>query len=375
MKPMIENLHIKNFRAFRNISIEGLGRVNLITGMNNTGKSSLIEAIRILSSDSPISMISNILDLREVIAKGRDPQSDSSDFQDEFLLSSLFMGFPEFSDKVQPIEIESTGNEHNLKLSIKPEWFTEEPTQDGVGTLVAARSSSFAKDYGVIPGVEISTLNGIRYLSLQRIQRSLYRPILRPVMLDDVPFPCIYVSPYGGEKTSTLGPLWDKIALSDLEKDIVSALQIVDKRIKAVSMIGGEGRQSQRKAIVRVDGLISPVPLRSFGDGLNRLFGIVLSLVNARGGMLLIDEFENGMHYSVQEDVWRAIFKLSTQLDVQVIATSHSWDAIKAFQKVANEDPEEGVLIKLSRKGDEIIPTIFNENELLIATQNQIEVR
>ncbi|WP_028316745.1 AAA family ATPase [Desulfatibacillum aliphaticivorans] len=375
MKPKIENLYVKNFRAFKDISIEGIGRVNLITGKNNTGKSSLIEAIRLLSSDATISVISNILDLREVIARGRGPQDNSSNFQDEFLLGSLFRGFPAFSDNILPIEIKSDGLQANLMLSIRAAWFSEEQVQDGINKWVPVQGHLFDEGNDVIPGVEIITSSGKRFLTLQRIQQSLYRPIIRPVVLDDMPFPCIYVSPYGGEKTSTLGPLWDKIALSDLEKDIVSALQIVDKRIKAVSMIGGEGRQSQRKAIVRVDGLISPVPLRSFGDGLNRLFGIVLSLVNARGGMLLIDEFENGMHYSVQEDVWRAIFKLSTQLDVQVIATSHSWDAIKAFQKVANEDPEEGVLIKLSRKGDEIIPTIFNENELLIATQNQIEVR
>ena len=48
----------------------------------------------------------------------------------------------------------------------------------------------------------------------------------------------------------------------------------------------------------RTGDIAQPVPLRSFGDGLNRLFGIILSLVNARGGFLLIDEFENGLHYS-----------------------------------------------------------------------------
>ena len=64
-----------------------------------------------------------------------------------------------------------------------------------------------------------------------------------------------------------------------------------------------------------------------------------------------------------------------TALTLQVVATSHSWDAIEAFQKAASEDPEEGVLIRLSRQGKEIVPTLFREDELAIATRDRIEVR
>ena len=117
------------------------------------------------------------------------------------------------------------------------------------------------------------------------------------------------------------------------------------------------------------------MPLRSFGDGVNRLFGIALSLVNAKDGWLLIDEVENGMHYSVQLNVWRTIFRLSRELGIQVFATTHSWDCIEAFQGAASEDPAEGVLIRLSRKGEDIIPTVFREDELAVATRERIEVR
>jgi ABC-type multidrug transport system ATPase subunit len=172
-----------------------------------------------------------------------------------------------------------------------------------------------------------------------------------------------------------LGRLWDKIALTNREKDVVEALRIIDADISAVSMVGGEGPRQARIAIVRSTGIPHPVPLRSFGDGLNRLFGIVLSLVNAKDGLLLIDEFENSMHYSVQADTWGAIFEIARQLDIQVVATSHSWDSIEAFQKAASESPEEGVLVRLTRKGEDIIPTVFREEELAIATRDRIEVR
>jgi hypothetical protein len=187
--------------------------------------------------------------------------------------------------------------------------------------------------------------------------------------------PCVFVSPYGGERTANLGPLWDKIALSDREKDVVEALKIIAPDIMAVSMVGGESQRQTRTAIVRSSGFKRPVPLRSFGDGLNRLFGILLSLVNAKDGFLLIDEFENGMHHTVQLDVWRGILRLAKLLNVQVFATSHSWDAIEAFQKAVGEDPEVGVLVRLTRKGDAVIPTLFQGKELAVATRDRIEVR
>jgi len=219
--------------------------------------------------------------------------------------------------------------------------------------------------------------DGRRVLPLDSLRRRLFPPArgLRWEPGDESYLPCMFVSPYGGEQTASLGSLWDKIALSDREKDVVDALRIIDSEISAVSMVGGERSRQMRTAIVRSARFPRPVPLRSFGDGLNRLFGIILSLVNAKDGILLIDEFENGMHYSVQLDAWRAVFRLAERLNIQVFATSHSRDAIEAFQKAAAETPEEGVLVRLSRKGDEIIPTLLRENELAIATRDQIEVR
>jgi hypothetical protein len=187
--------------------------------------------------------------------------------------------------------------------------------------------------------------------------------------------PCVFTGPYGGEQTAPLGTLWDAIALSDREQHVVDALRIIDPKISAVSVVGGEGPRKARTAIVRAAGLPRPVPLRSFGDGVNRLFGVALSLVNAKDGLLLIDEFENGLHHTVQTDAWRTIFRLASQLDIQVMATSHSWDAIDAFQKAARESPEEGVLIRLSRRDGEVVPTMFREDELAIATRERIEVR
>ncbi|NOT55073.1 MAG: AAA family ATPase [Deltaproteobacteria bacterium] len=371
----IATLVIEGFRALRHLKIEGLGRINLITGRNNTGKSSVLEALRILAADASPFVLRDILRYREEDLGDTEDPHRPIDAEGLFLMSSLFHGFPQVSDSLDPIVIESIGGQRPMRLTMQTGWFSEEREADGTRRIVPQQKGVSVEDTP-LPLLVAEGGRGRRIFPLDFSRHDSFR--VRPVRSDfiDEPRPaCIFVSPYGVERTGTLGTLWDKIALSDCETDVVDALRIIDPAIVAVSMVGGEGPNRRRTAIVRATGLPRPVPLRSFGDGLNRLFGIALSLVNAKDGLLLIDEFENGMHYTVQVDVWRAIFRLARQLNIQVFATSHSWDSVKAFQMAAAEAPDDGVLVRLSRHGEEIIPTLFREDELEIVTRDHIEVR
>ena len=376
MKPKIGTLNIERFRAFRHLRIESLGRITLITGRNNTGKSSILEALRILTSNASSYVIDSILRFREEDNREREGSIQSLDSEGLFPWSSLFNGFPKFSSKLEPIVITSSGGQRPIEMSVGAAWASEEQTKDGIRRLVLQQQDLFGDgDEGeALPALVITVDGNQRLLtlgSLRRVRNSISYGYNR--IADEQNMPCVFVNAYGGEQTGTLGPLWDKIVLSDYENDMVDALRIIDSGISAVAMVGDE--RQRRTAKVRSANFPHSVPLRSFGDGMNRLFGIILSLINAKDGLLLIDEFENGIHHTIQADAWRAIFKLASRLDIQVVATSHSWDAIEAFQKAASETEEEGVLIRLSRKGDDIIPTLFRENELAVATRDRIEVR
>ncbi|RYD26552.1 MAG: ATP-binding protein, partial [Verrucomicrobiaceae bacterium] len=187
--------------------------------------------------------------------------------------------------------------------------------------------------------------------------------------------PCLYLDPFSGRSPSRLGVLWDAIALTNGEKQVVEALRIISPDIEAVSMIGSENGNRSRTVIAKSRQFRAPVSLRTFGDGVNRLFGIILSLVNAAGGVLLVDEIENGLHHSILPEVWRVIFQMADELNVQIFATSHSWDCVDSFQQAANVHPQTGVLARLTALDGRIIPTLFSENELRIAARDQIEVR
>ena len=112
---------------------------------------------------------------------------------------------------------------------------------------------------------------------------------------------------------------------------------------------------------------------------MNRLLGNALALVNAKGGIFLIDEVESGLHYSVQPDMWRLILETAAKLNVQVFATTHSLDCLRAFESAASERGEdESLLISLRRHRQEpekIVAVLAGKEDLEIIIHSHIEAR
>ena len=158
MKPKIATLSIERFRALRQLKIDGFGRVNLITGRNNTGKSSVLEALRLLASDASPSVILNILRFREEDVGEPEENSRALDAEGVFLLSSLFNGFPQFSAKLESIVIAANGGSRPMRLTMEAGWLSEERDQDGTRKMVPKQEELF--DAGdAIPALAIVLLS------------------------------------------------------------------------------------------------------------------------------------------------------------------------------------------------------------------------
>jgi hypothetical protein len=373
MTTFIKTLGIQGFRALNDVHIDGFGKVNLVTGKNNSGKSSLLEAIRILATGGALRTLYEILNYREEL--GTTIDSEKIYLPSELApFCNLFNGFPDLSSSKHGFSIAATGTLPSSisRISASINWFVRKSDSERQSFSYEPASADLFDDADSFPALDLDIAGRKRVVPLDRFQRRF--PMRAET--DTAPVPCVYLDPFSSRSTSQMGALWDAIALTDAEQEIVKALKVISADIQAVSMIGSDERSTRsRTAIAKSSRYPSPVPLRSFGDGVNRLFGVILSLCNARNGVLLVDEIENGLHYSVQTEIWRTIFRLANDLNVQVFATSHSWDCVRAFQEAASESPEDGVLVRLSGKDDKIIPTLFSEKELEIVTRDQIEVR
>jgi energy-coupling factor transporter ATP-binding protein EcfA2 len=93
MSNLIEQLHINGYRGLSDLNVDGFGRVNLITGQNNSGKSTILECIRLLVTGGSVQTFKEILDYREETAS----LGDSERFSGPFALSPLSKVIPNLS--------------------------------------------------------------------------------------------------------------------------------------------------------------------------------------------------------------------------------------------------------------------------------------
>ncbi len=169
--------------------------------------------------------------------------------------------------------------------------------------------------------------------------------------------------------------------MTDDEDFLLRALRLVlGERVDRLAVVddSGEGPsfRSNRRVIVKLSGHPRPVPLKSFGDGATRLFGAALALTRSRQGLLVIDEAENGLHYTVHADFWRMVLRAAREGDIQVLATTHSWDCIVGFARAATEcDHADGVLVRLEPEDSGCRAVVYSEEELEVAADQRIEVR
>lgn len=388
MTELIDSLTIRGFRGFSELTIPKFGRVNLLTGKNNAGKSSVLEAIRILVSKGSPDTLRTILQYREEMPEFRTPGPQAYEFATDKggfeLVRSLFRGFPDvLTHGPAAFSIHADGklSRASSSLSIRTAWMIERFEEgqhvprywEAPDDMFAVADGRPALSYRVGEHEHLLSVASLLRASRSGADVGGHRSGEGSAELGRY----VYLDPFNSKSTRHLGELWDAIALTDVQDEVLKALQLVSPDIQAISMIGGEGfgESGSRIAIVRSSRFLNRIPLRSYGDGMNRLFGIILSLCNARNGILLIDEFENGLHYSVQPLVWQTIFQLAQHLDVQVFATTHSRDCVLAFQQAAAASPANGHLIRLTRKDDQVLPTVFSEDDLQLVADNDIEVR
>ena len=378
-KSLFDNLEIRQFRAFDYIKIDQLGHINLFLGKNNVGKSTLLEALWLYANlGSP--------DVIRAILEGRDePGEVRHGTTAEPTVWSLFYGHPLLERISSSIQIGRIGAPDSaLTLSIT--WLrkaSEKETSSGssVGDsygggepYVEIEQPSASESEGAVPALVV------RYGSMRRLLRldDAYDDLCRLWNLQtrsnrDLVTPCILIGP-GGLEDLGLQALWEKVVLSDSKTDVIEAMRIIAPETDDFALLHQQTRATSIR--LRVRGKDEPVPIKTMGDGMNRLFGIGMALACAKDGILLIDEVENGIHWSALPDVWKFIVKVAKRLNVQVFATTHSNDCLRAFQVGTKDDPEmDGVAVRIERKNGEFGSEIFDESRLAMIVKEAIEIR
>lgn len=380
---MLNSLEIINFRNLRDLRLTSLKRINLFTGKNNTGKSTILDALFLYAMNVDVNYIYQLLDERGENYRGADNKS-TVDLNIK-ALSSLFTNRIIGFDKSNTLCIgamestlfgETISNEKFVSLRLV-RYYDE--ISDGISQFgevsggsrrrIIIENEKDSLNFDFEYGLELRSGSSSYILPLNRDRP--YRILGRSVGTQDT---CEYIHTRNIDK-ETNSKLWDNITLSEKENYVIDALKIIEPNVERIAFI--DENRKERTAIIKIKGNNNVLPLKSMGDGINRILTIILGLVNSENGYLLIDEFENGLHYSVQEKLWEIIFALSHRLNVQIFATTHSEDCISSFQSILNFDNNytDGKLIRLDLKSGEVSQVEFDSNDLKIATQQNIETR
>ena len=176
--------------------------------------------------------------------------------------------------------------------------------------------------------------------------------------------------------------LVEDTVLEPEEKLVIQALKTVEPAIDRIATVSTQSRffrgfPGERGGVfVKCAGVDQRIPIGSLGDGIWRILGLALALVHAENGVLLIDEIDTGLHYTVMSDMWKLVSKTAKRLNVQVFATTHSRDAVDSLAAISRADVGEKSDVTIQRlERDKRHAVSYNEQEIIVAAERGTEVR
>lgn len=371
---MLRDLTIQNYRCFKDFHIDGLARVNLIVGMNNSGKTSLLEAIYLLVNQGNPRCLGDLLDKRgEFIEQIKDynPITGEPLRHIKYRLESIFYAHQATLDQI--ISFQSTTDfypslkiylQHNELQDNSPQSLSKANTKP----LTLVFQSGVDK---IILPINYEGLIESKWFQTFQLHRNLLH--IFPQSSQFITSTSLFLTT-NNLSFEQLSALWSRITLTPKEDTVIDALKILEPSLERISFTSPATVNSG--ILVRLRGQY-PISLGSMGEGMRRILNLAMSAVTVENGFLLVDEIETGLHYETQSDMWRLLLEIAQQLNVQVFATTHSWDCIAAFQEALDEleDNSVGKLFRLSRKGETIRPVEYPAEKLSVAVRQSIEVR
>ncbi|MBB4007229.1 AAA family ATPase [Allorhizobium taibaishanense] len=328
----IKDLQIEAFRGLRRVELYDCEQVNLIVGGNNSGKTSILEALGVFASPFDLTEWATIARLREV----RSPViSSESSLTAVDAMRWLFPAGEEL-----PLALSGRGGWIARNLDAYCTMFRGIPPEPRYRDDRRNKIPSDIEEIGwhVEVGIDLwehpkqSSLfdhddNSYRYAvdlwpSTGFVQRGKNNPKLRTVMLGPYSHRNQPLQMRAISNSITEGDKWQ----------IVELLRGIDENILNLEIITSPPYDRPTVVVRHRDAGLLPISV--LGDGFRRALSIALALSAARNGLLLIDEVETAFHISVLDKVFRWMIDLSQELNVQVFATTHSLEAIQAITSV-----------------------------------------
>ncbi len=349
---MYKSFRVKNFRCFKDLQINDLGRVNLIAGKNNTGKTALMEAMYLFTKPLTPQVLFHLNHVR-----GLDvPNDNLPSYWQQFF-------FRMDSSKCITIAADNTRRASGTRLSIKEREFTK----DVLDLLMV----QFTRQSRAVPMGEILSAIANTDLLLELSYTwdqapDTYKIIFSPMLLSEsakeLEEKSQFVPTRWHPNSSATASLFSELEIEGQTSRLPDALKIFESDLTDLNLLSTYGQITIWARVGRIS-----LPLNLMGEGINKFLHNMMTMLSGLD-YIFIDEIENGIHHSVQCKVWKAIGKLARDLDIQVFATTHSYEMIRAAYEAFSEDDKLDEFryhrLSRSRKSGELRATTYNELDM-----------
>lgn len=338
MSRTLEKLTIKRFRGLRDVVLEGLGQVNIIVGPNNCGKSSVLEALELLSDPT------NMWCWRMVGSRHRPAPGllMGAEVEDTELL------FPRTAKGPNPIELVTEGTHPVVKLVAKPQlvqgrrpvppWLRSGLDPDAEAPLADAQGLSIAVEFAR-RGEEGELSEQFDFVIWEGDVTA--RRESGPEINFESVGPYAHVAPVQAYSLVKLEEEQGDVQVLDLLRDF-------DPHITSIEVLA---LRPHRAELFLTDDRAGRLPLSSFGSGLCRALHIALTVPGARNGILAIDEVDVSLHRDALIKVFQWLLEAAKKHNVQLFLTTHSLEAVDAMLAADTTPEEDIVAFRLNRTG------------------------
>jgi len=370
---MLTSIVLENYRGFKNYRLGELSRVNLLVGMNNCGKTAILEAVHLLAAGGDPSVLESVAGRRgELISTPQDADRPRREaFPD---VSHLFYGH-EFAPGLY---FKLDANNELGELTVRVVRPADDPQQ---GELFDEESGLRAAFAIRLEGARHPLTRAAKALPVSADGALLYSShrFRRPSGVEREETPAVqFISPSSLGSVS-MAEMWNKVIVDAREAEVIEAMRILEPDLTNIFFLSGPGafRFGGRGGIVAAfEHEKQRVPLGSYGEGMHRLLALSLSLIQAANGVLLVDEIDTGLHYSIMGDMWLLVVKAAMKSNVRIFATTHSFDCVRGLAWLCENHPEVRELVSLQKIDRNLNEAVaLDASKIIIAAKQGIEVR
>ena len=363
---MLKCIQIKNFRILNQLNLPDLSRINLITGRNGCGKTTVLEAVFLLSGAGNAKLLM-LPDLMRGLIPNIDIRERSENPWQE-LFSNL--------ETLQAIEIVGNHDEFGelkLEIALEKPLFEKILINQKEGNSNPSNLETSKQSKNHVTNMSMVPALGLRYFRNSSTQaESKIQPSAKGFDISQSiaypPFIASYISPNAGSYENDVRR-FGQLRRKKMEDILLRGLKVIKPELQSVEESSATGA-----SIIYGDvGLHELVPLSVMGGGISWIARLILAISSAPGGVVVVDKVERDLHHTLLSNFWKVIDEATSTFKVQLILTTQSLENIEAACSVL--DREHLRLHRVESKGKKNRCVTYTPESIRVAMKHGLEVR